>query len=276
MKILVTGANGYIGRNVVKELCDLGFDVIATDLSNDRIDKRAKFVLANIFENEDDWFSFFGHPDVCLHLAWRDGFNHNSEKHMGDLSAHFAFLTNLIIHGLPTVACMGTMHEIGYWVGAVDENTPCNPISQYGIAKNALRRALEQFCESKECAFIWLRAFYIYGDDCYGSSVFCKIRQFANEGKTVFPFTTGNNQCDFIHIKDFSYQIAKAITQNRVTGIINCCSGTPVELKEKVENYIKENNLKVKLDFGKYPQRPYDSPCIFGDTSKINLILNNK
>lgn len=37
---------------------------------------------------------------------------------------------------------MGTMHEVGYWEGAIDEHTPCNPQSQYGIAKNAMRQSL--------------------------------------------------------------------------------------------------------------------------------------
>lgn len=61
---------------------------------------------------------------------------------MGDLSAHYSFMTAMIDGGLKQLAVMGTMHEIGYWEGAIDENTPCNPISMYGIAKDALRRAM--------------------------------------------------------------------------------------------------------------------------------------
>ena len=82
MKILVTGANGYIGSKVVSELCDSGVDVVATDFRKNNIDSRAKFVEADIFKDNDNWFKFFEEPDVCLHLAWRDGFIHNSDKHM--------------------------------------------------------------------------------------------------------------------------------------------------------------------------------------------------
>ena len=92
---------------------------------------------------------------------------------------------------------MGSMHEIGYWEGAIDENTPCNPLSQYGIAKNALRKSLELYCESHNCKFQWLRGFYIFGDDSFGNSIFCKIRQAVDEGKETFPFTTGKNKYDF-------------------------------------------------------------------------------
>lgn len=274
MKILVTGANGYIGSKVVKQLCDFNIEVIATDFDNKNIDVRAKFIKANIFEDNDDWYAFFDKPDVCLHLAWRDGFVHNSDKHMLDLSSHYKFMTNLIKNGLKQIAAMGTMHEIGYHEGAIDENTPCNPLSQYGIAKNALRKSIELFAKQQECKFQWLRAYYIFGDDLYGNSIFCKIRQAVKDGKTTFPFTTGKNKYDFIHVEELAKQISLSVMQNKVLGVINVCSGKPVSLAEQIEWYISKNNLPIKLDYGKYPDRPYDSPCIYGDNSKIKLILN--
>lgn len=273
MKILVTGANGYIGSKVVKQLCDFNVEVIATDFDNKNIDIRTKFIKANIFEDNDDWYSYFDKPDVCLHLAWRDGFVHNSDKHMLDLSLHYKFMTNLIGNGLKQIAAMGTMHEIGYYEGAIDENTPCNPLSQYGIAKNALRKSIELYAKQKECKFQWLRAYYIFGDDLYGNSIFCKIRQAVKDGKTTFPFTTGKNKYDFIYVEELAKQISLSVMQDKVLGIINVCSGKPISLAEQIEWYISKNNLPIKLDYGKYPDRPYDSPCIYGDNQKIQVIL---
>lgn len=275
MKILVTGANGYIGSKVVKALCDLNQDVIATDLSCSHIDNRASFVEADVFSENDDWFSFFGKPDCCIHLAWRDGFVHDSDKHLIDLPKHFSFAKNLIDNGLGFFVSMGTMHEIGYHEGSVDENTPCNPLSLYGISKNALREALSMYSKAHNCRFMWLRAYYIFGDDAFGNSIFCKIRKATLEGKQTFPFTSGTNKYDFIHVDKLSKQIAICVLQDEVSGIINCCSGKPVSLREQVEWYIQKNNLPIKLDYGKYPDRPYDSPCIYGDSSKIDRILSN-
>jgi dTDP-6-deoxy-L-talose 4-dehydrogenase (NAD+) len=275
MKILVTGANGYIGSKVVKQLCDYNVEVIATDFDNKNIDARATFVKANIFEDNDNWYEFFERPDVCLHLAWRDGFVHNSDKHMLDLSNHYKFMTNLIKNGLPQIAAMGTMHEVGYWEGAIDENTPCNPLSQYGIAKNALRKSIELFASQNNCKFQWLRAYYIFGDDLYGNSIFCKIRQAVADGKESFPFTTGKNEYDFIHVDELAKQISLSVMQDKILGIINVCSGKPVSLANQIEWYISYNKLPIKLDYGKYPDRPYDSPCIYGDNKKILEILNN-
>ncbi len=273
MKILVTGANGYIGTKVIKELLENDVDVIATDINNENIDIRAKFVKANIFDENDNWYEYFGKPDICLHMAWRDGFVHNSDKHMGDLSSHYKFAKNLIDNGLKKFVSMGSMHEIGYHEGAIDENTPCNPLSQYGIAKNALRKSLELYCNQKQCAFQWLRGYYIFGDDAFGNSIFCKIRQAVKDGKKEFPFTTGKNKYDFIYINDLAKQITAAVMQNKVLGIINVCSGHPVSLADQIEWYIKINNLPITLNYGKYPDRPYDSPCIYGDNTKIKEIM---
>lgn len=273
MKILVTGANGYIGSKVVRQLCNDGVDVIATDINNSFIDKRARFIRANIFEEKENWLDFFENPDVCLHLAWRNGFVHNSDSHMQDLSKHFSFLKNLIDNGLKQVASMGSMHEVGYWEGKIDENTPCNPMSQYGIAKNALRKSLEIYASEKKCKFQWLRGFYIYGDDLHGNSIFCKLRKAVNEGKKDFPFTSGLNEYDFIHIDELAKQISACVKQNKILGVINCCSGKPISLAEEIETYIKANELPIKLEYGKYPERPYDSPCIYGDNTKILEII---
>jgi len=276
MKILITGANGYIGRHVVKALLDMGVHVVACDLKTDDVDSRAEKVNFNLFDLPDgNVFEKLGAPDVCLHMAWRNGFVHNSPTQIGDLSAHYNFLIRMIDGGLRQLAVMGTMHEVGYWEGAIDENTPCNPISMYGIAKDALRRAMILYCKQNDCVLQWLRCYYILGDDKKNNSIFCKLLMAAEEGKKTFPFTTGKNKYDFINVDELAYLISCCVVQKEVTGIINCCKGVPISLAERVESFIKEHNLDIKLDYGAFPDRPYDSPCEYGNPDKINQILKN-
>ena len=277
MKILVTGADGYIGRHIVNNLLDLGHEVIAVDIHTDHINDKAEKKKLNLFTADlTNVYTSLGSPDVCLHMAWRDGFVHNSVNHIGDLSSHYKFLVALMEQGLKHLAVMGTMHEVGYWEGKIDENTPCNPISMYGIAKDALRRSMIAYCKSNSILLQWLRGFYILGDDKKNHSIFSKLLQADEQGQELFPFTTGKTKYDFINVDELVEQISKAVTQTDVTGIINCCSGNPMTLAERVENFIKDHKLKIRLNYGVFPDRPYDSPIIFGDDKKIKQIMSLK
>lgn len=276
MKIAVTGASGYMGSHVVKKLLDQGYEVVAIDLNYNDVDKRAFYSDVNIFSGDIDIFEKLGCPEVCLHLAWKDGFAHNSQAHLENLSAHYVFIRNLLRGGLKHIAVMGSMHEIGYYEGAIDENTPTNPLSYYGIAKNALRESTSLLCKENEAVYQWLRAFYILGDDSKNNSVFSKICKMEADGQTTFPFVSGKNKYDFLDIDELADQIVATITQTEINGVINCCSGIPVSLADKVKEFIKNNKFKIKPDFGKFPERPYDSPAIWGDNSKIQKIVASK
>ena len=131
------------------------------------------------------------------------------------------------------------------------------------------------YLQNKNTRLRWLRAYYIYGDDDRGASIFSKINRAAKEGAKTFPFTSGKNQYDFLHIDDVAKQIAAATLQNRYDGIINVCSGKPVPLATQVEKYIKDNALDITLSYGSYPDRKYDSPAVWGDSATIDDIMNN-
>jgi dTDP-6-deoxy-L-talose 4-dehydrogenase (NAD+) len=282
VKILITGAGGYIGRHVVREALSIvdasgssAHEVVVCDYNRKYLSEDAEVLDIDIFKESSDIFKEAGSPDLLLHLAWQDGFVHNSKAHMLHLSDHVRFINGMIAGGLKNVAVMGSMHEVGYWEGAIDESTPCNPLTQYGIAKNALRESLLIGTASLDVNLYWLRAFYIYGDDVFGSSVFSKLAIAAGQGKEKFPFTTGKNKYDFIHIADLAKQIVAASTQDTTTGIINVCSGKPVSLADQLEQYIKDNNYNIELEYGAFPDRPYDSPAVWGDSTKIQSILGN-
>ena len=246
--ILVTGAAGYIGRHVVKNALDRGYRVIAADFNFKGVDERAEFCDVPLF---------------------------GGAAHMKDLSSHVTFLNTLIDGGLKDLSVMGTMHEVGYWEGAINESTPCKPQSQYGIAKNALRQSMMLTLADSPCKLHWLRAYYITGDEVHGSSIFAKITQAEQDGKKTFPFTSGSNLYDFIDVDELANMIVAASVQEEINGIINVCTGKPMSLADRVEQFLRDKNYKIKLDYGAFPDRPYDSPGTWGDPTKINRILAN-
>lgn len=276
MKIVVTGANGYLGTGVVKKLCDDGNEVIAVCHSScEGVDNRAKIIKCNIFDLENP-FVEFGKPDVLLHMAWRNGFVHNEFSHIEDLPKHYMFLKKIAESNIKQIAVIGSMHEVGFFEGSIKEDTPTHPESLYGISKDALRNMTNLLCKNHDVIFQWLRGYYIVGNTEHGCSIFSKITQAEHEGKELFPFTTGQNQWDFIDYNDFSNQVAATVEQTDINGIINICHGRPEKLADRVERFIKENNYNIKLDYGKFPDRSYDSKAVWGDDSKIKKIMQSK
>ncbi len=275
MKVLVTGANGYLGKGVVSALLDEGVEVVATDFKAEYIDSRAEIIVTDIFEVQDPYV-YFGKPDILLHMAWRDGFIHNSVAHVDDLPKHTDFITRMIHGGVNQVVVLGTMHEVGFFEGSISEYTVCNPLSLYGICKNALRQIVALECQKSSKVFQWLRGYYIVGNTNDGNSIFSKLVQAAQQGKKEFPFTTGQNQYDFLDYLEFCKLVAHSAMQSEINGIINICSGKPEKLAERVERFIAENNFDITLKYGAYPDRPYDSKAIWGDSKKIDLIEKNR
>lgn len=272
MKILVTGANGYIGQGVVCNLVESGNDIIATDFKVDNINPKATVFACNLFEI-DNPYEYFENPDVLIHLAWRDGFVHDSIAHIEDLSKHYMFIKQMVEGGLKQVAVMGTMHEIGFYEGSINEMTPCNPMNLYGVSKNALRNAIALLAEKNNVIFQWMRGFYIVGNSEFGNSIFSKITKAVKEGKTDFPFTMGQNQYDFVDYDVFCKQVATVALQEEVSGIINLSSGRPEKLADRVERFINENDYNIKLQYGAFPDREYDSKAVWGDDTKITKIM---
>ena len=127
----------------------------STILTISGINSNAITIAGNIFEI-DNPYEYFNKPDVVLHLAWRNGFVHNSETHLEDLPNHYSFLERMAKSGVKKIVALGTMHEIGFFEGRIKENTPCNPQSLYGISKNALRNATELICKNNKIKFQWI------------------------------------------------------------------------------------------------------------------------
>ena len=119
----------------------------------------------------------------------------------------------------------------------------------------------------------WLRGFYLVSNDGRGCSIFSKIVAAERDAKTEFPFTSGRSKYDFLPYGEFCNQVVASIEQNEINGIINICSGEPIALGDYIERFISENGFSIKLGYGKYPDRPYDSPAIWGDATKIRAIL---
>ena len=86
----------------------------------------------------------------------------------------------------------------------------------------------------------------------------------------------GEQTRDYLPVEKVAEYIVKIALQKKVDGIINCCSGVPVTVKDFVEAYLKAVGKTIKLNFGYYPYTDYEPMHFWGSTEKLNKSLAEK
>ena len=91
-----------------------------------------------------------------------------------------------------------------------------------------------------------------------------------NEKK--FNMSGGKQLRDYLHVEKVAKFIVKISLQNKINGIINCCSGKPISIRDLVEGYLEENNKNIELNLGHFPYPDYEPMAFWGDNKKLNKI----
>jgi len=120
-RILVTGATGFIGNYVIRELLQNNCRVIATSVNKEKAQGQSWFSQVtyipfnlDAFDDAVDHFAMLGSPDVMIHLAW-EGLPHYRSAHHTEvnLPRHRAFLANMIRYGLKDLTVTGNCFQYG-------------------------------------------------------------------------------------------------------------------------------------------------------------------
>jgi len=283
-KVLVPGATGFIGNYVVQELLDHGHVVIASSADELKarqapwFDKVAyiPFDFAG-FDPLINYYDFFQRPDLMIHLAWEGLPNYKSAFHTeNNLPRHLQILIHLIKNGLGNITVTGTCLEYGLHEGILKEDLPADPSNPYAIAKNELRKSLESLQKEHSFSFKWVRLFYMYGKGQNPNSLLSQLDKAIENREPSFNMSGGEQVRDYLPVEKVAEYIVKIAFQDKVTGIINCCSGEPITLKQFVADYLQRINKKISLNFGYYPYPDYEPMRFWGDNSKLKTILNNE
>ena len=283
MKILVTGATGFIGNYVIEELLRNNHLVIASSASEEKAVSASWFPKVNYIpldlermDNRINYLSFFNEPDKVIHLAWEGLPNYKCSFHTeANLPRHMAFLNNMLANGLTDLSVAGTCFEYGMQEGCLHEGMETHPANAYAIAKDSLRKGLQVLAKGRKFQFRWLRLFYMYGRGQGQNSLFSQLDKALQHGEVSFNMSGGEQVRDYLLVKTAAAYIVKASLQNKITGIINICSGEPVTVKQQVMNYLKERNASIALNLGFYPYADYEAMQFWGDNRKLMSIINS-
>jgi nucleoside-diphosphate-sugar epimerase len=283
MKILVTGATGFIGNYVITELLKKNIEVIASSTNIEKAKtfdwySNVSFIPFNLkeFNSSTNYFEYFNCPDTLIHLAWEGLPNYKDSFHIEEnLPRHFNFLENLITNGLKDINITGTCFEYGMKEGCLTEDMECNPTNAYAIAKNELRIALEKFQKGFNFDFKWIRLFYMYGKGQSANSLFSQLDKALENNDAVFNMSGGEQERDYLKVEQVANYIVAISLQREFRGVINCCSGIPIKIKDFVAAYLNVKNKKIALDLSFYPYTDYEPMRFWGDRNKLNRINKN-
>jgi nucleoside-diphosphate-sugar epimerase len=280
-KVLVTGATGFIGRYVIDELLKKGCAVIATSSNKEAAAKKDWFknVLYIPFDLKQfnasiNYQNHFDNPDAVIHLAWEGLPNYKASFHTEEnLPRHFKFIKNLAENGQRDITITGTCFEYGMQEGCLNEEMVTKPANAYAVAKDSLRSRLQQLQQEYGFYFKWVRLFYMYGAGQNPNSLLSQLDRALENGETVFNMSGGEQVRDFLPVEKIAAYIVAIAMQQKVTGIINCCSGKGITIKELVQNYLKDKNKSISLNLGYYPYADYEPMHFWGDDRKLKSII---
>ncbi|HEX8988893.1 MAG TPA: NAD(P)-dependent oxidoreductase [Rhodocyclaceae bacterium] len=274
--VAVTGASGFIGRHVVAALAGEAVEVVAVTRNAARLPRAAESVRVvelDLGEPGADAFERLGRPDVLVHLAWDGLPNYRSLHHFEtELPRQYAFLKSLVRGGLESMVVAGTCFEYGLQAGGLSEETSPQPVTPYGLAKDALRRQLEFLRADAPFALTWARLFYTYGDGQPATSLLPLLRAAVERGDRSFDMSGGEQLRDYLPVGEISRLIAALALKHPDSGAVNVCSGTPVSIRRLVEKWIAENGWDLELNLGRYPYPDYEPLAFWGDPRKLHRL----
>lgn len=280
MKILLTGATGFLGNHVIRKLLKHSFPVIVTSRNVEKVKHcewfpQVTYIPCDLNLKQKNFFQFFQQPDVLIHLAW-DGLPHYEDLfHLEkNLPSHYHFLKNMIEHGLKQVVVSGTCFEYGMLNGALREDMVTKPTHPYGLAKDTLRKCLEQLQKKIDFELQWVRLFYMYGKGQSSHSLLSQLDAALDRKEKVFNMSGGEQLRDYLPVETVAKYIVEIAGQHKVQGIINCCSGTPISIRTLVEKYLEKTKKNIHLNLGYYPYPDHEPMAFWGDNKKLQQIVH--
>jgi nucleoside-diphosphate-sugar epimerase len=278
MKVILTGATGFIGQNLISKISKKKWKTICVARN---IDKNLKFFKNtklnnikcfqhNIYSKKEDIFKILGKPDVLIHLAWSGLPNYQEEFHIKkNLPNEKKFLSRALRAGVKHIIISGTCFEYGKQEGKLDENKVTKPYTKYGLAKDLLRKYLEKKQINNDFTLQWLRIFYVYGHKQNPNSLFPALKKSIAKKDKYFYVAKGRILRDFIGINLVTNFIVFLCQNKNIHGIINCCSGVPLSIKDFVQIYIKKRKSKIRVKVGNFKKPSYEPLSFWGSQFKM-------
>jgi dTDP-6-deoxy-L-talose 4-dehydrogenase (NAD+) len=279
VKVLVTGATGFVGRHVVQALLARGCEVravarnaeTAADLS---WINAVEFIAADIHAPTLNIQALTDGVDALVHLAWPGLPNYQALFHFEhNLMADYRFIKGAVEAGISQVLVTGTCFEYGLQSGPLSEQTAPQPSNPYGLAKNTLRVFLQNLQQAQPFTLQWARLFYLHGEGQNPNSLLAALDRAIDAGDERFNMSAGEQLRDYLAIETAAGYLAAILQQREFDGVINCASGQPISVRALVEQRLQARGSSIRLNLGHYPYPTHEPMAFWGVTDRLQQLL---
>jgi len=254
MKVLITGASGFLGSHIAKQAVCSGHEILS--LMHSEYD--TCIYKVNTFA-----------PDVLIHCAWGgvSAADRNNPSLQDENIASFKQIISL--YPFKQIIGLGSQDEYGYIDQVVAEDYPLNPTSCYAKAKVDCCNHLKKFAEEHCIEWQWLRIFNMYGSRQAQNWLIPSIISKCLAGEKSMQTTLGEQKYAYLNAEDFAQAVVSIIGKQNVSGVYNISASKPVPLREIFETIRTLTNSKISFEFGAIPYRENQSMMICGNSFKF-------
>jgi dTDP-6-deoxy-L-talose 4-dehydrogenase (NAD+) len=279
VKVLVTGATGFVGRHLVAALLARGCEIRAVARNAETAQgmpwiNDVEFIAADIHAADLNVVALTEGIDALAHLAWPGLPNYRALFHFEhNLMADYRFIKSAVEAGVQQVLVTGTCFEYGMQSGPLSEATGPRPSNPYGLAKHTLHLFLQSLQQEQPFTLQWARLFYLHGEGQNPNSLLAALDRAIDSGEASFNMSAGEQLRDFLAIETAASHLAAILHQRDFDGVVNCASGQPVSVRALVEQRLRERGATVDLNLGHYPYPTHEPLAFWAVTERLQQLM---
>ncbi len=281
--IVVTGATGFVGRNLVSKLLESGYDVTAIIRPNSKNKNSLPFSRnLKIIEESMSNYKNLDKAIVNCHCVFSLAWNGVWEDQRNDkVIQEKNYMHSLdLLYASQRMGCKvffsaGSQAEYGIVYGKITELTPCNPVTWYGKYKLKLFEEASNICEQMNIKFIEPRFFSLYGPGDYEKTLI----------NTMIIKLINNKDCEltqciqmwnYLYIYDAIDALIGLLNSNCESGVFNIASESSYPLRYFIEILYEVTKSKSNLYYGKIDYPNSGITNINVDVIKLKMAINWK
>lgn len=278
----MTGATGFVGRNVVRRLLARGYKVISVTTNKAVSDESKKFLIGSELVWVDSLETIpecVMHGNCIIHCAWNNVRNPTDISHYMHCAEQMKFILKMASAKPQKIIITGTCYEFGLRAGAVSVDDKTDPNTPYGQTKNFIKEmAFEVLRDVAHIKLVWARLFYVYGSGQHEESFYSQLISALDSNLESFNMSGGEQLYDYMKIDEASDKLVFLVGVD-APPVVHICNGYPTSLRSLADQIVREHRSNLRLNLGFYPYRKYESIALWGkesfDMQLSNAVINN-